>query len=64
VRRGPVGSLREPEETPEAYARFDAEGIAFYVEKRMLAALPPGGGEIRFALGEYGTAAIELRPAP
>jgi hypothetical protein len=64
VRHGPVGSLREPEGTESDFARFVAEGITFHVEKRLLSALPPEGGEIRFAMGDYGTTTIELRPSP
>lgn len=56
--------MREPEGTQSDFARFEAEGITFHVEKRLLSALPPEGGEIRCAMGEYGTTTIELRPSP
>ena len=56
--------MREPEGTESDFARFEAAGITFHVEQRLLSALPPEGGEVRFAMGEYGTATIELRPSP
>ena len=64
VRRGPVGSLREPEGAEEEFTLFQTAGIAIHIERRLLNALPPDGGEIRFAMGEFGTAAIELGPVP
>lgn len=64
VRRGPVGSLRDPEGAEPEFARFPVGGITVHIETRLLSTLPPQGGEIRFALGESGTATIELRPTP
>jgi hypothetical protein len=63
VRRGPVGSLLAPEGNETPFERFEVGGVAVWIERVLLEALPAGGGEIEVALDQWGKARVEVERA-
>jgi len=63
VRRGPVGSLKAPEEEETPCMRFEVAGIIIWIERALLEALPAQGGEIMVAMGEWGEVRVEVERA-
>ena len=33
---------------------FEFEGLKFHIEKKLLDAVPEGGGEVKVSMGDYG----------
>ncbi len=58
--RGPVGSLEVPEAVEE-HEVLDAEGVAIYLHREVLASIPPSG-RLGFAFGGLGRCFLRIEP--
>ncbi len=62
MERGPVGSLEVPG-TVEEHEILDAEGVALYLHREVLASIPPSG-RLGFAFGLLGRCFLRVEPGP